>query len=193
MHKQYDAPYSRKQEKQTGIGQAAVSGKTSKLMQISGVFLCISLLLFSGCSDLLMQLGEHGSVSLEIQNAEGKTLSLQADAENGADADSEELQIEQGKRITVTAEVVPHSPETSEGSADADSDVSSRYAYRWYLNGDRILQEDSICTVNDEMAEIDSSRLLPGKYNLKVLVTYGPGRQDFLSQTVIFNVCSSGK
>jgi ABC-type Fe3+-hydroxamate transport system substrate-binding protein len=82
------------------------------------IALMIVSLLISGCSDLLLQLSDNGEMKIQLYTGNENSLSLTPEGV---------IELESSAEISIHAQVDP----------------PGDYTYRWYIDGARLLENDS--------------------------------------------------
>ena len=100
--------------------------KNSKRLVI-GILISLILIFLSSCSDLLMQLGEHGNARLGFSEGLSVTLQIQVSPETAREDSM--VQVEQGTLLSF--------------SAVADSTEELALTYRWFLDGEELTDATS--------------------------------------------------
>ncbi|WP_321299909.1 hypothetical protein [uncultured Sphaerochaeta sp.] len=127
--------------------------KNSKRLVI-GILISLILIFLSSCSDLLMQLGEHGNARLGFSEGLSVTLQIQVSPETAREDSM--VQVEQGTLLSF--------------SAVADSTEELALTYRWFLDGEELTDATSGVTLDEHTLELDTSVLPIGNSEVNVVV-----------------------
>ena len=127
--------------------------KNSKRLVI-GILISLILIFLSSCSDLLMQLGEHGDARLGISEGLSVTLQIQVTPETVVDGSI--VQVEQGTLLSFSAVV-------------NSSDEELPLTYRWFLDGEELTEATSGVTLDEHTLELDTSALPIGISEVRVV------------------------
>lgn len=114
---------------------------------ITALLISLMLLSLSSCSDLLMQLGEHGDARLGISEGLSVTLQVQVTPETVVEGSS--VQVEQGTLLSFSAVV-------------DSSDEELPLTYRWFLDGDELTESSTGVTLDEYTLELDTENLTVG-------------------------------
>nr|WP_321261343.1 hypothetical protein [uncultured Sphaerochaeta sp.] len=126
--------------------------KNSKRLVI-GILISLILIFLSSCSDLLMQLGEHGNARLGFSEGLSVTLQIQVSPETAREDSM--VQVEQGTLLSF--------------SAVADSTEELALTYRWFLDGEELTDATSGVTLDEHTLELDTSVLPIGNSEVNVV------------------------
>lgn len=97
---------------------------------ITALLISLMLLSLSSCSDLLMQLGEHGG-DARLGISEGLSVTLQVQVTPETVVEGSSVQVEQGTLLSFSAVV------------DSSDEELPPLTYRWFLDGGDELTESS--------------------------------------------------
>lgn len=129
------------------------SMKNSRRLVV-GILISLALLFLSSCSDLLMQLGEHGDARLGI--SEGLSVILQVQVTPETVVEGSSVQVEQGTLLSFSAVV-------------NSSDEELPLTYRWFLDGEELTEATSGVTLDEHTLELDTSALPIGISEVRVV------------------------
>lgn len=129
------------------------SMKNSRRLVV-GILISLALLFLSSCSDLLMQLGEHGDARLGI--SEGLSVILQVQVTPETVVEGSSVQVEQGTLLSFSAVV-------------DSSDEELPLTYRWFLDGEELTEATSGVTLDEHTLELDTSALPIGISEVRVV------------------------
>lgn len=143
-------------------------------MLVLAIVLLAVTLLSSACNDMLLELGESGTLSIGVGDASLGALhvSLSVDDEQLSE-EPEPYVVESGKELTVHAELI----DLTETNRFQDSTT----LYVWHLNGRSVPGEEETITV-------DSSELATGEYRLQVWVIVGLTDLVYFTDQILFTV-----
>lgn len=129
------------------------SMKNSRRLVV-GILISLALLFLSSCSDLLMQLGEHGNARLGF--SEGLSVILQVQVTPETVVEGSSVQVEQGTLLSFSAVV-------------NSSDEELPLTYRWFLDGEELTEATSGVTLDEHTLELDTSALPIGISEVRVV------------------------
>lgn len=131
--------------------------KNSKRLVI-GILISLILIFLSSCSDLLMQLGEHGDAEVILANGSIAALVIEVTPKDSL--------IE--NRVTVA-----RGADVSFSVVVDTSDGESALSYRWFLDGEELTDSDPGVTLEANTLELDTSVLSIGTSALQSVVLKG--------------------
>nr|WP_319472859.1 immunoglobulin domain-containing protein [uncultured Sphaerochaeta sp.] len=122
------------------------------------IIISLLLILLSSCSDLLMQLGEHGKAQLELSDGSLGVLVIQVTPEKSFEEDI--ATVERGESVSFTALV-----ET------ADYEQSPTFC--WYLDGEKLTINSPGTTLSTNTLELDTSTIPVGTSEVRLAILGG--------------------
>lgn len=131
--------------------------KNSKAI-IPIIIISLLLILLSSCSDLLMQLGEHGKAQLELSDGSLGVLVIQVTPENSLDEDM--VTVERGEAVSFTALV-----ETT--------DYERSPTFCWYLDGEKLTTHSPGTTLSTNTLKLDTSTIPVGTSEVRLAILEG--------------------
>ncbi len=144
---------------------------------ITALLISLMLLSLSSCSDLLMQLGEHGDARLGISEGLSVTLQVQVTPETVVEGSS--VQVEQGTLLSFSAVV-------------DSSDEELPLTYRWFLDGDELTESSTGVTLDEYTLELDTENLTVGTSEVRAVVQE-PLRSVFEQETLTLMITSRSR